>query len=99
MIIDKYIPDDVYKLLSSILPYELINIILLKICDKIVIKYNNNNFQFINPYTKVVLKTQQHNIDNYYYIYPSLGILDIIWDNNNVRLYNNFTNYNTIIDL
>jgi hypothetical protein len=30
---------------------------------------------------------------------PSLGILDIIWNNNSVKLYNNYTNYTTIVNL
>ena len=77
IVIDKYIPDDIYTILSLNLPIELINLIVLQICDKIVIKYNNYNLQFINPYTNLVLKTQEHNIDNYYYIFPSIKNDDI----------------------
>ena len=59
------------------LPPELINIIVLKICDKIIIKYENNHFRFINPYNNDILKIQSHTINNYYYIFRSLNNDDI----------------------
>jgi hypothetical protein len=68
---DAYIPKDIYMMLSLNLPSELINMIILCICDTIVIKFNCDDFEFIDPMNDMILRKQPHDINNYYYVYPS----------------------------
>ncbi len=87
IVIDAYIPKYLLDLLSINLPSELINIIVLNICDTIVIKFNNNNFEFIDPSNNLILKTQMHDINNYYYVYPS-------YNNDDIYLF--YSHYKTV---
>jgi hypothetical protein len=74
---DAYIPKDIYMILSLNLPIELINMIILYMCDNIVIKFNCDDFEFIDPTNDFILRKQPHDINNYYYVYPSYKNDDI----------------------